>query len=48
MAEAAAGKDSTSGHWEMAGGVLHKPLPTYPHGFPPEVVEPFERLLGAK
>lgn len=48
MAEAAAGKDSTSGHWEMAGVVLHKPLPTYPHGFPPEVVEPFEKAIGRK
>src|SRR5579859_4314070 len=41
MAEAAAGKDSTTGHWEMTGVVLRQPLPTYPHGFPPEVVEPF-------
>ncbi len=48
MAEAAAGKDSTTGHWEMAGVVLHKPLPTYPHGFPPEVVEPFEKAIGRK
>ena len=48
MAEAAAGKDSTTGHWEMAGVVLHEPLPTYPHGFPPEVVEPFEKAIGRK
>jgi phosphopentomutase len=48
MAEAAAGKDSTSGHWEMVGVVLHKPLPTYPYGFPPEVVEPFEKAIGRK
>lgn len=48
MAEAAAGKDSTTGHWEMTGVVLRKPLPTYPHGFPPEVVEPFERAIGRK
>ena len=46
MAEAAAGKDSTTGHWEMAGVVLHHPLPTYPHGFPPDVVEPLERATG--
>ncbi len=46
MTEAAAGKDSTTGHWEMTGVVLHKPLPTYPHGFPPEVVEPFEKAIG--
>ncbi len=31
MTEAAAGKDSTTGHWEMTGVVLQKPLPTYPH-----------------
>lgn len=48
MAEAAAGKDSTTGHWEMTGVVLRKALPTYPHGFPPEVVEPFERAIGRK
>jgi phosphopentomutase len=48
MAEAAAGKDSTTGHWEMTGVVLQKPLPTYPHGFPPEVVEPFEKAIGRK
>ena len=48
MAEAAAGKDSTTGHWEMTGVVLRQPLPTYPHGFPPEVVEPFERAIGRK
>lgn len=46
MAEAAAGKDSTTGHWEMTGVVLHQPLPTYPHGFPPEVVRPFEHAIG--
>src|SRR5438067_10646639 len=34
MAEAGAGKDSTTGHWEMTGVVLQKPLSTYPHGFP--------------
>lgn len=48
MVEAAAGKDSTTGHWEMTGVVLQKPLPTYPHGFPPEVVEPFEKAIGRK
>ena len=48
MAEAAAGKDSTTGHWELTGVVLRQPLPTYPHGFPPEVVEPFERAIGRK
>ena len=48
MAEAAAGKDSTTGHWEMTGVVLAKPLPTYPHGFPPDVVEAFEQAIGRK
>jgi phosphopentomutase len=48
MAEAAAGKDSTTGHWELTGVVLRQPLPTYPHGFPPEIVEPFERAIGRK
>jgi phosphopentomutase len=48
MAEAAAGKDSTTGHWEMMGVVLHKPLPTYPHGFPPDLVEQFEKAIGRK
>jgi phosphopentomutase len=48
MAEAAAGKDSTTGHWEMMGVVLHKPLPTYPHGFPADLVEQFEKAIGRK
>ena len=48
MAEAGAGKDSTTGHWEMTGVVLRKPLPTYPHGFPPDVVAQFERLIGRR
>jgi phosphopentomutase len=48
MAEAAAGKDSTTGHWEMMGVVLHRPLPTYPHGFPAELVEQFEQAVGRK
>jgi phosphopentomutase len=48
MAEAAAGKDSTTGHWEMTGVILQKPLPTYPHGFPPHVVEAFEKAIGRK
>ncbi len=46
MASMAAGKDSTAGHWEMTGVVLKKPLPTYPHGFPPEVVSAFEHAIG--
>ena len=46
MAEASPGKDSISGHWEMAGLILDKPFPTYPDGFPPEVIKPFEQAIG--
>jgi phosphopentomutase len=46
MAAAAAGKDSTTGHWEMTGVVLQKPLPTYPHGFPAALVNEFEQAIG--
>jgi phosphopentomutase len=45
-AERSAGKDTTTGHWEMCGIVLERPFPTYPNGFPPEVIEPFERAVG--
>lgn len=48
MAEAAAGKDSTTGHWEMTGVVLQKPLPTFPHGFPPDIVAAFEQAIGRR
>ena len=44
--EAAAGKDSTTGHWELMGVVLERALPTYPHGFPPELVAVFEKAIG--
>ncbi len=43
---ASAGKDSTTGHWELCGLCLSTPFPTYPHGFPPEVIAEFERLTG--
>ncbi len=46
LAERGAGKDTTTGHWEMMGVVLERPFPTYPGGFPPEVMEPFERAIG--
>lgn len=42
------GKDTTAGHWEMAGIILDRPFPTYPKGFPPEVIEPFERAISRK
>ncbi|MBE3572588.1 MAG: phosphopentomutase [Moorella humiferrea] len=48
MASKSAGKDTTSGHWELAGLILEKPFPLYPHGFPPEIIEPFERAIGRK
>jgi phosphopentomutase len=43
--ERSAGKDTITGHWEIAGIVLDKPFPTYPQGFPLEVIEPFERAI---
>ena len=46
--EASAGKDTTTGHWEIAGLVTERPLPTYPEGFPPEVIAEFERRTGRK
>ncbi len=48
MVSAAAGKDSTTGHWEMTGVVLQKPLPTYPHGFPADLVSQFEQAIERK
>jgi phosphopentomutase len=46
--ELSAGKDTTTGHWEMMGLVTERPFPLYPEGFPPEIVEPFERYAGKK
>lgn len=43
-----AGKDSTAGHWEIAGIHLARPFPTYPDGFPPDIVEAFERATGRR
>jgi phosphopentomutase len=40
------GKDSISGHWELMGVVAEQPLPTYPHGFPPEIVARLARATG--
>ena len=42
------GKDTIGGHWEIAGVVASKPMPTYPDGFPPEIISEFERLTGRK
>jgi phosphopentomutase len=46
MKEASKGKDTTIGHWEIAGMISPKPLPTYPKGFPKEVLEPFCEKTG--
>jgi phosphopentomutase len=48
MAERSAGKDSTTGHWEISGVILKRPLPTYPDGFPPDLVAQFEAAIGRK
>jgi len=46
MALRSPGKDTMTGHWELAGIILDKPFRTYPHGFPPEVIQPLERAIG--
>ena len=46
LAEASMGKDTTIGHWEIAGVVSPTPLPTYPNGFPEEVLQPFREATG--
>jgi phosphopentomutase len=42
------GKDTTTGHWEMAGIILPQGFPTYPHGFPPELIAAFETRIGRR
>ena len=46
MAERSAGKDTTTGHWEMMGVVLDQPFPTYPDGFPADVIDAFTAAIG--
>ena len=46
LVERSPGKDSTTGHWELMGVILDQPLPTYPHGFPAELVAQFEAAIG--
>ncbi|MEO0107494.1 MAG: phosphopentomutase, partial [candidate division WOR-3 bacterium] len=48
MAEMSPGKDSTTGHWELMGVILKKPFPTYPQGFPEEIIKEFEKRIGYK
>ncbi len=45
---ASPGKDTTTGHWEMAGLFLQHPFPTYPNGFPRELIEDYEKRIGRK
>jgi phosphopentomutase len=47
LTERSAGKDTTTGHWEIGGIILDRPFPLYPEGFPPEVIEPFEEAIGS-
>jgi len=45
LAERSAGKDSTTGHWELMGVIVNRPFPTYPRGFPPDLIAAFERAI---
>lgn len=48
MAEKSNGKDTTIGHWEIAGIEIKAPFPTYPNGFPKEIINSFEKAIGTK
>lgn len=48
MATLSPAKDTTAGHWELSGIILDKPFPTYPDGFPKELIEEFEKRIGTK
>lgn len=48
LTELSCGKDTTTGHWEIAGIVSGTPFPTYPNGFPPEIIGSFEELTGRR
>lgn len=48
MAEVSAGKDTTTGHWEMMGLIVEDPFRTYPNGFPAEIIREYERRIGRK
>ncbi|MFQ5597470.1 MAG: phosphopentomutase [Nitrospiria bacterium] len=48
MAEGSSGKDTLVGHWEMMGVLTKTPFRTYPEGFPPEVLDPFEEKIGRR
>jgi phosphopentomutase len=48
LAESSNGKDTTTGHWEIAGIISEKPFPTYPQGFPEEIIKAFEERTGRR
>ena len=48
LEELSQGKDTTTGHWEMMGIISQSPMPTYPNGFPDEVITAFETAVGRK
>jgi phosphopentomutase len=48
MGERSPNKDTTTGHWELAGVVLDSPFPTYPHGFPRDIIKEFEERIGTQ
>lgn len=47
-AEKSSGKDTTTGHWEISGVIVEQPFPTYPNGFPKEIIDKFESAIGTK
>lgn len=47
-AEKSSGKDTTTGHWEISGVTVENPFPTYPNGFPKEIIDKFENAIGRK
>ena len=48
MSEKSPGKDTTTGHWEIAGIILDRPFPVYPNGFPEDIIKKFEKAIGTK
>ncbi|HHY92441.1 MAG TPA: phosphopentomutase [Firmicutes bacterium] len=48
LAERSAGKDTTTGHWELMGVILSRPFPVYPHGFPPDLIAQLEKAIGRR
>jgi phosphopentomutase len=46
LRERSAGKDTITGHWEMTGILTYNPFPTYPHGFPPAIIDAFTKITG--